>query len=318
MDGGSNWTVQSDLPTSINTNFYDIEMTSIRKAIAASGGVFLALGYNSLLGKYEWDVQNTGVTNNLNSIISVYDGRQLHIVGDEGIILYVYTYFRSTVIDLLSVPPLYDLEDVFFHDEFMGWTVGKYGAIFKTYNKHDYKLLNLLEVNKLNSVMFVDSLIGFTAGTEGSVFKTTDGGYNWLRINTRINNEIAKIYFVDENTGWVIGDNGMILKTVNNSDNPSGLDNCDPQLVEGYVLNQNYPNPFNPSTTISFQIPFSQDVELKIYDMLGREVAILFNRKAQKGINKVTFNAEGLSSGIYFYLIKTAAFTETKKIVIVK
>ncbi len=317
-DGGLNWLIESDLPTSVYTNYYDIEMDPFRKAIVGSAGLYLALSYDIVTQKRYWDILNTGVTNNLNSIISVYGGRQLHVVGDEGIILYVYTWFRMTRIDLLSVPPSFDLEDIFYHDELMGWTVGRYGAIFKTYNKHDYELLNMLAVNKLNSVIFVDSLIGFTAGTEGSLFKSTDGGYNWQRINTRIKNEIKKIYFVDENTGWVIGDNGMILKTVNNSGDPSEVDNYDPQLFKSYVLYQNYPNPFNPSTTISFEVPFPQDVELTIYDILGREVAVLFSGVAQNGINEITFNAERLSSGIYFYLLKTAEFTDTKKLLIVK
>jgi hypothetical protein len=85
-----------------------------------------------------------------------------------------------------------------------------------------------------------------------------------------------------------------------------------------YTLYQNYPNPFNPITTIRFEVPFSQQVELAIFDMLGREVKILYNDIAPAGILTIDFNADGLSSGIYFYRIKTPEFTASKKLVLLK
>lgn len=88
--------------------------------------------------------------------------------------------------------------------------------------------------------------------------------------------------------------------------------------VVSFELSQNYPNPFNPSTTISFSLPQSSLVTLKVYDILGSEVAELVNGQVEAGIHKVNFNAYNLNSGIYFYTIKAGNFTETKKLMLVK
>ena len=85
-----------------------------------------------------------------------------------------------------------------------------------------------------------------------------------------------------------------------------------------YSLYQNYPNPFNPVTTIRFEVPISQHVELSVFDMLGREVKVLYNDIAPAGIVTIDFNAEGLSSGVYFYRLKTQEFIESKKLLLIK
>jgi hypothetical protein len=85
-----------------------------------------------------------------------------------------------------------------------------------------------------------------------------------------------------------------------------------------YSLYQNYPNPFNPVTTIRFEVPFSQHVELSVFDILGREVKVLYNDFAPAGIVTIDFNADGLSSGIYFYRLKTQNFMESKKLLLLK
>ncbi len=88
--------------------------------------------------------------------------------------------------------------------------------------------------------------------------------------------------------------------------------------VKTFNLYQNYPNPFNPSTTINYQIPKSSFVTLKIYDVLGREVANLVNNEKQAGQYNVTFNASKFSSGIYFYRLQAGDFISTKKMILMK
>lgn len=85
-----------------------------------------------------------------------------------------------------------------------------------------------------------------------------------------------------------------------------------------YQLFQNYPNPFNPITTIRFEVPVSQQVELSIFDMLGREVKVLYNDIAPAGIMAIDFNAEGLASGVYVYRLKTQDFMSSKKLLLIK
>ena len=85
-----------------------------------------------------------------------------------------------------------------------------------------------------------------------------------------------------------------------------------------YQLNQNYPNPFNSKTNIKYQIPNTGIVKIIIYDLLGREVKTLVNEYKQAGIYQVSFNAEGLASGIYFYKMTAGDFSETKKLILIK
>jgi hypothetical protein len=97
-------------------------------------------------------------------------------------------------------------------------------------------------------------------------------------------------------------------------------------IPSAYELEQNYPNPFNPVTTIRFNIPESGHVTLKIYNVLGEEVSVLSDRKMNAGMNEITFNAENLSSGIYFYRLSVKGvsgghhnkFTSIKKMILLK
>ncbi|MCP5064343.1 MAG: T9SS type A sorting domain-containing protein [Ignavibacteriae bacterium] len=85
-----------------------------------------------------------------------------------------------------------------------------------------------------------------------------------------------------------------------------------------YALNSNYPNPFNPTTNISYQLPKSSNVTLKVYDMLGKEVAELVNENKSAGVYNVSFNASNLPSGLYFYKIQADEFTEVRKMLLMK
>ncbi len=89
-------------------------------------------------------------------------------------------------------------------------------------------------------------------------------------------------------------------------------------LPEQFSLEQNYPNPFNPSTTIKYSIPTSEFVSLKVYDVLGNEVATLVNEEKPAGSYEVNFNAAKLSSGIYFYTLHAGSHTQTKKLILLK
>ncbi len=85
-----------------------------------------------------------------------------------------------------------------------------------------------------------------------------------------------------------------------------------------YAMEQNYPNPFNPTTVISYQLPVATHVRLVVFDVLGREVATLANGVREAGYYKESFNASGLSSGLYFYQLKAGEQTFLKKMMLVK
>jgi len=91
-----------------------------------------------------------------------------------------------------------------------------------------------------------------------------------------------------------------------------------PAVVYEYALEQNYPNPFNPSTTIRYSLPERTNVELKLYDVLGKEVVTLINEEKHKGSYQVNFTADKLSSGIYYYRLRTKDYISTRKMLLVK
>ncbi len=99
----------------------------------------------------------------------------------------------------------------------------------------------------------------------------------------------------------------------------SVIEQISKQTPASFQLDQNYPNPFNPSTTISFALQTSGRVSLRIYNILGQQVAALFDGVKSAGVYKVTFDASALSSGVYFYRLTTSAgISESKKMVLLK
>ena len=108
--------------------------------------------------------------------------------------------------------------------------------------------------------------------------------------------------------GIVYGDTSFTIVSVENEF----------QSAASFVLNQNYPNPFNPNTSIQYVISSRQFVTLKVYDLLGKEVATLVSEEKPVGIYEVKFDGSHLTSGTYFYQLKTNNYIETKKMQLIK
>ena len=90
------------------------------------------------------------------------------------------------------------------------------------------------------------------------------------------------------------------------------------EIPSSFKLHQNYPNPFNPSTQIKYDLPYDADVKITVYDMLGKELAVLVNEQKTAGNYEVNFDASQLSSGMYFYKFEAGSYSETKKMLFVK
>ena len=99
---------------------------------------------------------------------------------------------------------------------------------------------------------------------------------------------------------------------------PATLVKSSVHLPESFTLTQNYPNPFNPSTQIQFSVAHAGFVSLKVYDMLGREVATLISRDLSPQSYSVTWNAADLPSGVYFYKLDAEGNSVTKKMILMK
>jgi hypothetical protein len=106
--------------------------------------------------------------------------------------------------------------------------------------------------------------------------------------------------------------------TVGNFSSLTDVGDISSELPTEFSLQQNYPNPFNPSTTIKYQLPMTSAVTLKVYDLLGREVATLVNARQSAGQYSVQWNASKSSSGVYFYRLQAGSFVKTSKLILLK
>jgi hypothetical protein len=97
-----------------------------------------------------------------------------------------------------------------------------------------------------------------------------------------------------------------------------GVKNISSEVPKNFNLSQNYPNPFNPSTKFIVQVAKLSDVKIIVYDVLGREIAILVNQKLRAGIYEVSWDARNYSSGVYYYRLTAGNFVETKKMILLK
>ena len=185
--------------------------------------------------------------------------------------------------------------------------------------------------NGIKCAPTVGSYEYWIAGATGILF-STDNGVTWTSQVSGVN--FSCISMVNVQCGWA-GGTSVVYKY--SSQHPVGIP-VDPNIIpKSYSLSQNYPNPFNPETTIEFSTPprpslyesfdsksrgpkgrESGVVTLKIFDVLGREVATLVNGNLNPGNYEVKWDATGFSSGIYFYTLSAGDFKETRKMIITK
>jgi hypothetical protein len=188
-----------------------------------------------------------------------------------------------------------------------------FGSIWITTDGGLNWISKVYELYAFSSVIFANENYAYAVGDHKISF-TSDGGFNWTGLYDFTNN-LQSVCFIDSITGWVVGDNGTILHTTN-----GGVTFIDNELTQPteFILEQNYPNPFNPSTKISFSIPEAGHVTLKIYNLLGVEVATLIDENMSGGKHQIEFDGRSLGSGVYFYTMKTSEFNQTRKMMMVK
>jgi len=152
-------------------------------------------------------------------------------------------------------------------------------------------------------------------GGQQKLIYSLDTGLTWTSVLTPDSAIIFKMIFSDSLHGFGVGIDGAIIKY---KPNISSVQNEEKFIPERIVLEQNYPNPFNPMTKIEFQISSSEFVSLKVYDVLGSEVANLMNQELEAGGYEINFHAEKLAGGIYFYTLSAFDFVVSKKMVLLR
>ena len=236
----------------------------------------------------------------------------------------VHTTDGGQTFDIQNNPtdPDIKLNSVCFTDSQHGVAVGLDGTILYTSDggqNWEIRPSPAPGYHRWQSVYMTDTGKAWAVGSEGNIAYSTDWGYTWVLQASGVTCELWEVFFISDDEGWIVGGGigqpGVILHTTNGGVVSDVNEN---NIISEFELSQNYPNPFNPSTDIQYQIPERNFVTLKVFDVLGNEVASLLNEEKEAGSYESTFYAEEFSSGIYFYQIKAGEFIETKKMILIK
>jgi len=322
VNGGNYWDV-------IRFNYYSYD--ALRAVYFVNSNIGYAVGDHGLILKTTNGgggfSQQIGTSNNLNSVYFINEN--IGFAVGTGTLLKTTDGGNSWVNHSISNNWIFF--SVYFTNDSTGFILANNATIFKTTDAGNNWISQPNGTNyNLFSMHFPDPMIGYCVGDFGTVIKTTDGGIEWFDVSTSSLNRLNSVYFTDVIIGYVVGNYSTILKTTN-----GGItfieEEPNPTQPNSFLLSQNYPNPFNPVTKIKYSVPQNVrretgNVSLKIYDVLGREIATLVNEEKPAGEYEVEFNGSVLPSGIYFYQLKAGdpstssgqVYTETRKMVLLK
>ena len=217
------------------------------------------------------------------------------------------------------------LRSVCFVDNQKGLAVGSNGTIIYTSDGGaNWEVSPDGGYTSWNSVSLTETGKAWAVDTKGGIAYSSDWGHTWEDQESVTSQPLWEVFFINDNEGWVVGGLGssVILHTTNGGVTTNiGKENK--SIIEEFNLEQNYPNPFNPTTTIRYSIPNVEthghaSVQIKIYDVLGREITTLVNKQQKPGYYEVNYNASNLTSGVYFYQLRTGSFIESKKMLLIK
>ena len=322
-DNGDSWDFIASTNSPVNSTVITYQYFEWRGYLCGDSGKVWTLNENGLTQL------NTGLSTNLKSISS----RSIDNVWlcDETTI---YFYDGNSFSQKFTANE--KLNSIEFKYPSYVWAVGDSGYIIYSSDSGQNWIEQTNPDNlrrSLNDVYFIPFYnwgYGCAVGDNGIILNTTNFGNSWSIDGEGITNhnlEVIHFNASQDGWGWYFGP-GLIIgdyKTVLLRSIIVSVDD-EPNIVDKFYLFQNYPNPFNPITKIRFEIPSftlrqAQGdilVTLKVYDVLGNEIAILVNEEKPAGTLEVEFDAKELPSGIYFYQLKTGSFVETKKMILLK
>jgi len=295
----------------------DVSFTDANNGTVVGVDLDSAIILRTTNGGTSWIRQASGTTNNLWGV-SFTDMNNGTAVGDDGTILRTTNGGINWISQLSGLTVNETLYSVSFTDANNGTAVGVAGVIVRTTNGGTTWSAQYVQNGFLLGVSFSDVNNGTAVGQQGNILRTTDGGTTWTSQHiVETTTHLQSVSFTDANNGTAVGDLGTILRTTNGGAT-FVEEEVSNEIPMEFLLSQNYPNPFNPSTTIRYSVPQNTNVMIKVFDVLGNEVATLVNEEKATGSYEANFNAKGLSSGIYFYKLQAGSFIETKKMILLK
>jgi ligand-binding sensor domain-containing protein len=174
---------------------------------------------------------------------------------------------------------------------------------------------NTTLTNKTVNALLINSIGTIFAGTTQGVYQSKDDGANWTEINTGLTNKKVTCLALNPSGNIYAGTSGGIFVSLQPT---TSVDDQKDNIPLSFRLEQNYPNPFNPSTTINYQLAESGFAKLTVFDLLGKEVAILVNEIKQPGTYTAQWHAADLPSGVYFLRLTAGSFSQVRKMLLMK
>lgn len=343
INGGSNWMKVLDLDTIghfTSINFID-ENTGWAAGVIGVGIPAHGKIYKTTNSGVNWNLQYENLQFAIDNLFSL-DQNNHWASAEYGADKIVKSTNGGSTWELVSIPGARFITSVYFINSQTGWLTTRTdveppntprGVVMKSTDGGDTWITqNNTFVHLLSSVFAVNENIIYATGDYlmdpymnlniSPLYKSTDSGNNWLNLYTPVNDLWLKdVQFINDETGWAVGRGGVVMKTIDGGS--VSIPNNEVLIPNEFQLRQNYPNPFNSFTTISFALPIDANINLKLYDLTGREVKTITSKFFVKGEHKVLFDATGLPSGIYFYVMTSIVgdgdvFQIAKKLALVK
>ncbi len=225
--------------------------------------------------------------------------------------------YRSTNLGLNWVPtslPVNSINAVLINGNIIYAGTENNGVYISTDNGTAWSQSSLNN-QTINSMAITGNDI-FAASNTGGIYYTGNSGLTWIQKNEGLTNLIStSLLIYGDNIFVGTGGAGVWKRPLSEV---LVLQNISSEIPEEYSLLQNYPNPFNPETRIKFSLPKSGLTSLKVYDIKGSLLSTLVSEELEIGTYVYNFNAGGIASGVYFYILASGDFTSTNKMILVK
>lgn len=313
-DNGASWDTTSAI-SSIQTHISDLAIYGDNSVLASTFDYIKKSTNNG----NTWSTIKNGLPNSIIGNISITDEGILYAISLDKLcrandIDSPFVIIKDGV--FTSLPPIYNRI-----------SVGKNGLIFFAdtgINQGIYRSTDFGETwikisgNLVSSISFYNDhyLIAGLPSGQGLLF-SSDRGNTWSNINQGLPYNAQIIWNQIDFDGYLYAAADGLGVYKSNSI-VVGVEEIKISSLNSFELNQNYPNPFNSTTNIRFKIPHSGRILLKVYDLMGREVATILDRYQEAGSDDVIFKANNLASGIYFYQLQVGEFRATKKLILLK
>jgi|GEM_PF-1628502 len=315
-DGGETWTPQS---TGFSTYLNDAYFVDQNIGWVVGGSFSHSIILKTTDGGITWTEQSTTAEEAFNQV-QFFDATHGWVIGDDQAI-YETVDGGDTWNAVDGLMTYGDYYAVQFLSEDVGYLTGSSNIYKTTDGGATWTELPLDTYGSLFDVSFVNEQVGWVTSS-GTIYHTKDGGMTWEEQFQSSAIWINAITMLDSSNGWVVGNDGVILKTSTGGKIPVGIrhDDQDPAaLVTDYRLYPCYPNPFNPVTSIQYDVPEPTEMRISVYDILGREVDILFHGYAEQGRYILQWSAgKQHPSGIYFIRMVSREYSTVRKVTLLK